>query len=52
MTRTKAFRLTLAGAAAWGALGIGATSAQERRETYTPPARMERQSQREVPDRG
>jgi quercetin dioxygenase-like cupin family protein len=50
MTRTTAFRLALVGAAAWGALGIGAPSAQERRETYVPPARMERLSQREVPD--
>jgi quercetin dioxygenase-like cupin family protein len=50
MTRTKAFRFALAGAAAWSALGVGTPFAQERRETYVPPARMERLSQREVPD--
>jgi quercetin dioxygenase-like cupin family protein len=33
-----------------GAIGANGLSAQERRETYVPPAQMERMSQREVPD--
>jgi len=50
MTRTTAFRLALAGAAAWGASSISTPLAQERRETYVSPARMERLSQREIQD--
>jgi quercetin dioxygenase-like cupin family protein len=50
MTRTTALRLALAGAAAWGAMSTSASFAQERRDIYVPSARMERLSQREVPD--